>query len=108
MYPFTEQILNKIEGPRSEMLANIHARHETPQARYAATKVNYAALLRQALAKDHPSQVFAANTYSGTLVTSFLMDGSVTDLQNVWAFLNAFSLAKDVDPYKPLAVGELK
>lgn len=49
-----------------------------------------------------------SNTYSGTLVTSFLMDGSLTDLQNVWAMLGAFSMDFSTDPYKPLASGVLK
>jgi hypothetical protein len=108
---FDNEISFELAGPKSEMLAAIHARHETPQARHAATRDNYGTLLRQALAKDAATgrrDVFGANSYSGTLVTSFLMDGSVTDLTNVWAFFNAFSLAKDVDPFKPLAVGELK
>ena len=103
--------LTGLQGPRSEMLVNIHKEHKTPAARHQVIKAEYAALLRQALAKDAKSgrrDVFAANTYSGTLVTNFLMDGSITDLTNVWAMFSAFSIAKDVDPYKPLAVGQLK
>ena len=34
---------------------------------------------------------------------------SITDLREChWAMFNAFSLVKDTDPYKPLAVGQLK
>lgn len=109
--PNAREGLTGLQGPRSEMLVNIHKEHKTPQARRHALKSVYDAAIRQALIKDAKTgkrDVFAANTYSGTLVTNFLMDGSITDLVNVWANLNAFSIAKDVDPYKPLAVGQLK
>jgi hypothetical protein len=111
MFLFNEPTLNEVQGPRSEMLANIQARHVTPQARLSATRENYSALMVQALAKDAAAghrEVFASNTYSGTLVTSYLMDGSISDLQNVWAMLNAYSLASFCDPFKPLATGEMK
>jgi ATP-dependent protease ClpP protease subunit len=48
-----------------------------------------------------------ANTITSVL-TSFLMDGSVTDLQNRWAMLRAFSMDTRPDGYKPLAPGILK
>ena len=48
-----------------------------------------------------------ANTITSVL-TNFLIDGSVTDLQNVWAMLAAFSLDTRPDGYKPLAPGILK
>jgi len=101
-----------LRGIQMEKLVNIRAQHKTPQARKQAIKENYAALLNEAIAKDikagKVNEVRASNTYSGTLITSYLMDGSLTDLQNVWAFLGAYSIAKDTDPYKPLAVGVLK
>lgn len=50
----------------------------------------------------------AANTYSATLVTSFLESGSVTDLQNNWAPLRAFNVNYTTDPIKPLAPIVLK
>jgi ATP-dependent protease ClpP protease subunit len=109
--PSARDGLTGLAGPRSEMLVNIHKEHKTPEARHRVIKAEYSALLRQALAKDAKTgrrEVFAANTYSGTLVTNFLMDGSITDLTHVWAMFSAFSIAKDVDPYKPLAVGQLK
>jgi ATP-dependent protease ClpP protease subunit len=53
--------------------------------------------------------VQASNTYSATLNTSFLMDGAVTDLQNRWAALRAFTIDQGgPDPYKPKATGVLK
>ncbi len=50
---------------------------------------------------------FAANTITSVL-TNFLMDGSVTDLQNRWAMLKSFSIDTRPDGYKPLAPGILK
>jgi hypothetical protein len=50
----------------------------------------------------------AANTYSGTLVTSFLLDGAITNLQNLWASLGCFSRGYDTDRYKPLATAVVK
>ncbi len=98
------------ESPKCEIHANICSQHKTPRARYAALQRNYESALAQAVRKDAAARlpVFASNSYSGTLVTSFLMDGSITPLQNKWAFLRAYSIAKDTDPYKPLATGELK
>jgi hypothetical protein len=97
---------------QTEILANIRKEHKTPQARHAAMKTVYDRAIRQAMQKDEQfvrkNNVQAANTYTGTIITNFLMDGSITDLVNVWAFLGAYTLAKDVDPYKPLATGQLK
>jgi len=113
----SDETLNAVEGltgltgPRSEALINLHKENKTPAARHRAIAASYPALLRQALTKDAKSgnrDVFAANTYSGTLVTNFLMDGAITDLVNVWAPLNAFSIASFCDPYKPLATGQMK
>jgi ATP-dependent protease ClpP protease subunit len=99
-------------GPKTPMLTNIHKDHKTPKARHAALLGCYDSALREAGRMDARSnrrgEVFGSNTYTGTIITNFLMDGSITDLQNMWAFLSAYSLVKDVDPYKPLATGQLK
>lgn len=104
--------LTGLRGPQMETLVNIRKEHKTAKARYAAMKPLYDKALKASIQKDQRAgnarDVFAANTYSGTLVTSFLMDGAITDLVSVWAMLNAFSLAEGVDPFKPLATGELK
>ncbi len=50
----------------------------------------------------------AANTYSATLITAFLIDGAATKLQNRWAPLVAFTRDYSQDKYKPRATGELK
>lgn len=49
-----------------------------------------------------------ANSYSATLVTSFLIDGAATKLQNRWAPLKVFSKDYSQDRYKPRATGQLK
>lgn len=49
----------------------------------------------------------AANTITSVL-TNFLIDGSITDLQNLWAPVRAFSVDTRPDGYKPLAPGILK
>lgn len=110
--PGVRQGLTGLRGPQTEILANIRKEHKTARARHSAMMEVYDHALEQAIAKDIKTgrgrDVFGANTYSGTLVTSFLMEGSITDLQNVWAMLAAYSLAYNTDPYKPLAVGVLK
>lgn len=97
-------------GRKSNELVNIHKEHKTVTARYQAKKENWKQILDAACTRDlrEGREVFASNTYSATLVTSFLMDGSVTDLQNIWAPLKAFSMDFTQDPYKPLATGVLK
>jgi hypothetical protein len=52
--------------------------------------------------------VQASNTYSATLTTSFLVAGAVTDLQNRWAPIQAFTIDFDPDAYKPKAVAQVK
>lgn len=91
-------------------LDKIKAEHKTPLARYQALKADWKNLLEDANVRDRRQHQdpMMSNTYSGTLVTSFLIDGSVTDLQNRWAMLNSFSRDYDPDPYKPLATGVLK
>jgi hypothetical protein len=55
-----------------------------------------------------PNLPVAANTYSATLITQFLVDGAVTKLQNRWAALRVFTRDYSMDRYKPRATGQLK
>jgi hypothetical protein len=50
----------------------------------------------------------AANTYSSTLVTAFLIEGAVTPLQNRLAALKAFTRDFSTDRYKPRSTGQVK
>jgi ATP-dependent protease ClpP protease subunit len=99
-----------LTGPKSAQLVNLRKENKTIAGRVAAMRDSWKSILDSACKLDVSKgrEVFAANTYSGTLVTSFLMDGSITNLQNVWAMLKAFSLDSSTDPYKPLATGVLK
>ncbi len=91
-------------------LEKIRNEHKTPEARHRAIGADFNSLFADACARDtrQGKTVMGLNTYSGTLVTSFLMDGSLTPLQNRWAALRAFALDSSTDPYKPLATGVLK
>src|ERR1051325_2781715 len=76
--------------------------------RFRALKAAWDGLHTHGLELDRRGQAIAGNSYSSTLTTAFLMDGAVTDLQNRWAALAAFSVNFSTDPYKPKATGELK
>lgn len=102
----TLQVSQGFESPLAEL------KHKFPKVieRVAAMKKDWPALYEDACKRDsrRGSAPMNSNTYSGTLVTSFLMDGSLTDLQNILAPLGAFSIDYTPDPYKPLASGVLK
>lgn len=104
--PVGHSITIVAENPLDE----IRKKHTTPLARAEAMKNDWKALYDDALLRDARRGLtpMAANTYSATLVTSFLIDGSITNLQNRWAMLKAFSIDFNTDPYKPLATGVLK
>lgn len=93
--------------------------------RHAAALADWEGILNDAMARDSRGDKcrvksphskhsagsglpVAANTYSATLVTSFLLDGSVTILQNVLAGIGTLARGYDSDRYKPLATAVLK
>jgi ATP-dependent protease ClpP protease subunit len=116
-------------------LDKIRAAHKTASARYGAMRADWNELFVDACKRDARSGAINgsqhdlfrnlalaginpfshsrvqlplnANTITSVL-TNFLIDGSVTDLQNRWAMLRAFSLDFNTDGYKPLAPGILK
>jgi len=88
-------------------LENLHARNSSPAARLSEKVRNWPQLWADA-ARHDAREVSASNTYSATLVTSFLMDGAVTDLQNSWAPLKAFNLEFSADEFKPKATAVLR
>ena len=49
-----------------------------------------------------------ANSYSGSLLTQFLLEKATTVLQNRLAALACFTRQFTTDPYKPLATAQLK
>lgn len=98
----------------------------TAAARFARMKNDWESLYRDAIVRDARGDKFrgarryadpaanryglpvAVNTYSATLITDFLIDGSITPLQNRWAALRAFSREFSTDTYKPTATGQVK
>lgn len=92
--------------------------------RFAMLRADYDELIADALLRDNrvhmaaplasgpgqPSRMYpvAANTYSASLVTQFLLDGAVTKLQNLWAPLRVFTRDYSQDRYKPRATAQLK
>ena len=99
-----------------------HARYavlneKSPVARFAGLKKDWESMIHDALAQDSAKnahlirqgiQPLNSNTYSSTLVTSFLTDGSTTVLQPKLAPFRAFSRDFSTDPYKPLAAAQHK
>jgi len=90
-------------------IANIRSQNPTAAARYGAIRDNYSELFSDAESQDHRGRTTnSGNSYSAELVTAFLTEGAITTLQNRWAPLLAFTRDFSVDPFKPLAVGEVK
>lgn len=105
----TEASRGGIQGGRpTDALTNIYAKHTTPMARHDALKADWGGLMRDALARDMRGNVMAANTYSATLITNFLITGAITQLVPRFAAFNVFTRDNSVDPYKPRATGVLK
>ena len=94
------------QGKVTEKVANLLNEHKTPQAKFNALQSDYNYLRADALRKD--GGVMAANTYSATLTTNFLILGATTKLSPKFAAVKAFARDVSVDPYKPLASGVMK
>jgi ATP-dependent Clp protease protease subunit len=102
--------------------AGAHARYDvlngkSAKDRFSGLKKDWSSIISDALAQDTARnapliargiQPMNANTYSATLVTAFLTDGSTTTLQNKLAALRCFSRDFSTDAYKPLAVAQHK
>jgi ATP-dependent protease ClpP protease subunit len=91
---------------------NIFKTHSTPAARYAALKDNYSQVMAEARSKDTAAginpNVMAANSYSATVTTNFLVMGPTIQIGPKFAPIRAFTRDVSVDPYKPLATGVMK
>lgn len=108
--PGGEPLAGRVVILNENPLEKIRNEHKTPMARANAMRADWDGLFKDAVARDSRRGLapMNSNTYSGTLVTSFLMDGSLTPLQNMWAMMSAFSKDYSPDPYKPLSTGVLK
>lgn len=108
MRPITDG--NEPIGPRIEGGTNRIEeikRLPTAMARYEAFKKDWNEIIAYAQHKDRGLPM-NSNTFTSTLTTAFLIDGSVTKLQNRWALLKAYARDFSTDPYKPKATGHLK
>jgi len=84
---------------------------KSPQARMAMAKKDWAAKLNYCMevdARESKGLPVAANTYSATLITDFLVDQAVTILVGRFAALGAFSIEFGPDRYKEYATGQTK
>jgi ATP-dependent Clp protease protease subunit len=84
-------------------LANIFAANKTREERFATMAKELPTLLRIASRRD--GGVMAANTFSATVTTNFLIAGCTQKISNLFAAANLFTTDADSDPFKPLAVG---
>lgn len=93
-------------GPVSDMMANVVKEAGDDKAKaYAAIKANYDDLRKDAQRRDLPKN---ENTISGSLTTNFLILGATTQASPKFASVKMFSRDTSVDPYKPLATGQMK
>lgn len=84
-------------------LDNIFATHKTPEARWDAMKAEFPRLLKAGFSRDRGVQ--AANTFSSTVTTNFLIMGAIQKLSGRFAAAKLFARDAEQDPYKPLAAG---
>lgn len=84
--------------------ANAEQKAIVAAARYQAMKAEWPRLLKAAFRKDN-GQVMAANTFSATVTTNFLIAGAIQKLSGRFAAANLFARDAEQDPFKPLAAG---
>lgn len=92
----------------SPILENIYKAHTEPNARYAALRDEWPRAIADSISRDRKKfgdGVQAANTFSATITTNFLMAGVIVKLGPKLAALNVFTRDNQQDPYKPLAAG---
>lgn len=90
-------------------LEKINKEHTSADARHRAIMADWNGLINDAFARDkRQGQVYGENTYSSTLITSFLITGAITQLTPRFAALNCFTRDNSVDAYKPRATGVMK
>jgi len=107
------EVINGFKGiPATDRSSN--GKIITAQGRYNFLKDEWPALMASTMKKDAALMnrsgfmPVAANTYSASLVTNFLIMGVITKLGPKFAPLAAFSRDNSQDPFKPLATGQMK
>jgi hypothetical protein len=97
------------QGATTEKLRNLAAAHNHDRAKvYAAMKQDLHLLQADAQQQDQRSGARNENSFSSSLTTNFLILGATTVASPKFAPIKAFSRDTSVDPYKPLATGQMK
>ena len=95
-----------LQGKVSEAMVNcVKDAGDDKRKAYNALKENMGTLRQDAFRKD---AVQNANTISSSLTTNFLILGATTQASPKFASVKMFSRDTSVDPYKPLATGQMK
>lgn len=92
--------MNKINTVLGMPARNIGERQE----RFQFAKANWDEMIQ---VESRLPGVQNSNTITSVL-QNFLLDGSITDLQNMWAPLQAYSMPFDPNPISPLSPGVIK
>jgi hypothetical protein len=102
-------IFNTPHGNPTQKVQNLYTQHRgNPQKLYAAMKDDWHLLYTDAVAKDRTAGVRNENSFSSSLTTNFLILGATTIASQKFASVKMFSRDTSVDPYKPLATGQMK
>lgn len=93
-------------GKPTEKLRNLMASCNGDRKKaYAALRDNWNDIYSDGVRRD---KVRNENTISSSLTTNFLILGATTQLSPKFASIRMFSRDTSVDPYKPLATGQMK
>jgi len=96
----------QLTGSVSPTLRNIHAQHGHDVNLYFSTlKAHYDDIREEHARID---RVKNENTFSSSLTTNFLIAAATTQASPKFASVKMFSRDTSVDPYKPLATGQMK
>jgi hypothetical protein len=93
-------------GIVTDKVRNLYNQNDGDPLKIAAELLdNYSDLRRDAVDRDI---VRNENTFSASLTTNFLIARATTQASPKFAALDMFARSEDVDPYKPLATGQMK
>ena len=107
-------IFSAESGQKSQRLDAVAAikKLATPEARVQALRSQWTPLMQESLKRDMRAMrsglPVAANTYSSSLVTDFLVDQAITVLQNRWAALEAFTRDFSVSRLQEYSTAQVK
>ena len=98
-----------IAGKPTEKLRNLFQTHAGDREKvYAALKKDWNHMLADAQMADRRSGVRNENSFASSLTTNFLILGATVQASPRFASVKMFARDVSVDPYKPLATGQMK